>query len=318
MKIAGYLNKKREDSRIIDFAYRSAHKMKVRRRMKLDDISFAKNYYREKTGKELNIEDPKTFDEKQWWLKIHYRNPLQTVCADKYKVREYITQCGGESILNELYGVYDNAEQIDPDSLPDSFFLKTNHGCGSNYWCHDKADFPFEKVKKELNKSLKSNYYHESREWPYKNIEPKIIAEAVLTPHDPPELIDFRFLCFSGRCEYLFIDVDTCAEDGRHRHNALRNVYDRNGEYLDVTVTRERFPKDRVVIPDNFTQMRDWAEKLSKPFPFVRVDLYSFDGLIRFGEMTFFHAGGVSKTDPPSFLEELGEKIVLPHGEFVV
>lgn len=312
MSIQSVVRGMKGKSNIIDFAYEQMHEIKVQKRKKMDDETFARTYYLEKTGKILNLKNPTTFDEKQWWLKLYYRNPLQTLCADKYRVREYVTECVGDEILNELYAVYDNASDIDISALPDNFFLKTNHGCGANYWCHNKDDFQVDKVKKQLNKSLKSNYFDESREWPYKNIQPKIIAEEVMEPHVPSELIDFRFLCFSGKCEYLFIDVDTCAADGHHRPDARRNVYDRDGNYIDVRVTRNQFPVSRVTIPGNYMEMRNIAEKLSEPFPFVRVDLYSFDDMIRFGEMTFFHAGGVSIMQPDSFQKELGSKIILP------
>lgn len=318
MHIKKFLNSIKYNFLAIDILYEKMHEIKVKQRKKLKDDAFARIYYKDKTGRQLNLVNPKSFDEKQWWLKFHYRNPLQTICADKYSVRKYVEETVGDEILNDLFAVYDTAESINLDTLPDSFFIKTNHGCGSNYWCHDKKNFPLKKVQKELEKNLKENYYHESREWPYKDIIPKILVEEVLIPHNPPELIDYRFLCFSGRCEYLFVDVDTCADDGHHRPDARRNVYDRDGQYLDIKVTREQFPVERVSIPDNFIQMRDIAEKLATPFPFVRVDLYSFDGMIRFGEMTFFHAGGVSNIIPEEFQITLGSLIKLPNGEYVV
>lgn len=312
------LFKLKSKSKAANNFYNFLHELKVERRKKLDDETFAQIYYSEKTGKKLNLINPITFDEKQWWLKFHYRNPLQTQCADKYMVRQYVADCGGSVLLNELYGVYNSVDELNLDDLPNTFFLKTNHGCGANFWCHDKAKFPIENVKKQLSINLKQNYYYESREWPYKDIKPRVIAEAVMEPKKPSMLIDYRFLCFKGRCEYVFIDINTCAENGKHRPDAQRNVYDRDGNFLDVVVTRKQFQTNYKVIPDNFLLMRMWAEKLSVPFPFVRVDLYSFDNIIRFGEMTFFHAGGVSVINPPSFQETLGELIVIPRGEYVI
>jgi hypothetical protein len=294
-----------------------AHDIKVARRKHLDDVTFAQKYYYEKTGRILNLDEPKTFDEKLWWLKIHYRNPLQTICADKYGVRDYVNSCGGEKLLNELYAVYESADEIDIKQLPDEFFLKTTHGCGANYRCHNKDTFPFKKVKKKLARNLKQNYYYHSREWPYFNIKPRIIAEKVLKPVNPPELYDYRFLCFGGVCKYVFVDIGTCSPDGHHVPNPKRNVYNSDGNLLNVKVTRDNFVADENVIPDNFIEMRDWAELLSKPFPFVRVDLYSFDGIIRFGEMTFYHAGGVNFIEPENFEYELGNCIKLPEDEFV-
>lgn len=311
--IKKYIKGLSEKFRIVQWAYLYIHKKKVKSRIKLDDNTFATVCYEEKMGKELNLLPPVTFDEKLWWLKFHYHNPLMTICADKYKVREYIISCGEGHILNELYGVYKKAEEIDLKVLPDEFFLKTNHGCGDNFWCHDKKTFPINQIRKKLKKALAKNYYYESREWPYKNIKPLILAEKVLKPSEPSELIDYRFLCFNGKCKYLFVDVETCAEDGSHKSGAKRNVYDRDGNFLLVKVTRDNFPKNRVEIPDNFIEMRRIAEKLSRPFPFVRVDLYSFDKMIRFGEMTFFHAGGVNMISPDSFQNTLGDCIELPN-----
>lgn len=293
-------------------AYSFLHSVKRGIYRHYDDETFAQKYYFARTGKRLNLSNPVTFDEKQWWLKLYYRDPLQTVCADKYAVRAYVEECGLGTILNELFGVYSHSSEVDLDGLPDTFFLKTNHGCGSNYRCNSKKSFDWRKISRSLEKSLRGNYYYESREWPYLNVDPKIIAEKVLVPRKGELLADYRFLCFSGKCEYLFIDIDTADEYGAHKVHALRNVYDRDMTLLNVKVSRKPFDASLVPRPANYAEMLSCAEKLAGTFPFVRVDLYNLDGQIRFGEMTFFHAGGTSMISPDTFAVELGEKIILP------
>lgn len=307
-----------EKSHLIKNIYVALHNKKVKHRLNLTDEEFAQRYYYDATRRKLNLDHPQSFDEKQWWMKIHYRNPLMTQCVDKYKVREYVKQCGLESILNELYGVYDNSSEIDLDKLPEEFFIKTNHGCACNFWCRNKAEFPIREVSKKLDENLKENYYIQSREWPYKNVEPKIIAEKVLKSEKGEPLVDYRFLCFGGKCQYLFVDIDTCDESGAHKVHAKRNVYTKDFELLPVKVSRENFDPQLVPKPENYDEMIACAEKLSKPFPFVRVDLYNIDGKIVFGELTFYHAGSSSIFEPWSFSDELGKLIELPRDEYVV
>jgi len=296
---------------IVDIAYKSAHGVKVHFRKKLNDIDFAKKYYLERTRKILNLEHPLTFDEKQWWLKLYYRDPLMTICADKFLIRNYVNECGLGHILNDLYGVYACAEEIDLEKLPEKFILKTNHGCGGNFICQDKNSFQKDKVFKKLNKLLKTNYYDQSREWVYRDIPPRIIAEKLLINTNGDPLVDYRMLCFDGKCRCVFVDIDTCDETGKHKVNAKRNVYDENMNLINIQVTRERFDPSLVSKPLQFNKMREYAEILSKPFPFCRVDFYYVDERIILGEMTFFHAGGCSTISPPEIAYEMGEWIKL-------
>jgi len=301
-----------DNYRLVDFVYKKMHAIKVNYRKNLSDIEFANKKYYEVTGKYLNLDNPQTFDEKQWWLKLYYRDPRMTICADKYRVRSYVTECGLKHILNELYGVYYRTEDIEFEKLPEQFILKTNHGCGGNYICKNKYDLRKESICKRLNKSLKNNYYYQSREWVYKEIPPRIIAEKLLTNSNGEKLLDYRLLCFNGKCRYVFIDIDTCDETGRHKSNAKRNVYDENMKLLDVQVSRERFNPLLVSKPTEFYKMREYAEILSKPFPFCRVDFYYVNEKIVFGEMTFFHSGGTSIIDPPEMAYTMGSWLKLP------
>ena len=163
---------------------------------KLNDYDFAMKYYKETTGMDLNLNDPKTFDVKLWWLKTHNRDPLLTKCSDKYLVREYIKECGLDIILTKLYGVWNNANEIDFNLLPDKFYLKWNKGSGGNVACVNKNMFDKKRALERLEYYKKYNSGSRLREWNYKNIVPKIICEELLEPDNYQPLIDYKFYCF--------------------------------------------------------------------------------------------------------------------------
>ena len=280
-----------------------------------DDKMFALEIYKEKKGKLLDLTNPTTFDEKVWWLKLNYRNDLQTIVSDKVLVRDYITNLGLKYILNDIYGVYNNAKDIKLKSLPNECYIKANHVSGTNFYYNKdrtkRRELFF--AKKRFNYVLKQNYYLASREWNYKNIVPKIIVEKVLHPTDQVVgLIDYRFFCSNGKVVFIFVDIDTADDKGSHSVNAKRNVYTPDFEIIDVVFSRKNFDKNLIKKPINFQEMVDIAEKLSKPFPFVRIDLYNINGKIIFGEFTFHHAGGVNKVTPEKYQKIFGDLIDLP------
>ena len=295
----------------INKLYLIANRIKVLLLLPLSDEKFAKIKYKENTGRKLDLENPKTFNEKLWWLKINNRDPLLTICSDKVKVREYVRKCGLGHILNEVYGVYDSADDIDFDKLPDKAFIKTNHGSGINIIWDRNKPFDINKFRKKFNRALKQNYYWQSREWNYKNIEPKIIVEKLLEDRENRSLIDYRFLCFDGVVRMIFVDIETAAEDGSHNPYARRNVYDRNFNYLNIKVKREQFDSSIIKKPRNFDKMIEYAEKLSKPFVFCRVDLYNINGNIYFGEITFYPGGATQIVEPEEWELKMGEWIDL-------
>lgn len=292
-----------------DSMWHILHKLNLLVRNTRSDKAFFSRAFYKNEKRPLDWENPKTFDEKQLWLKMYYRNPLCVRCSDKYAVRSYVEEKGLSHILNPLFAVYDSADEIEWDKLPSRFYMKTNHGSACNIRCNDLATFNKATAVKKLRRSLRENYYYESREWNYREIKRKIIVEAIIDPKEPAGLIDYRFLCCNGRCEFLFIDIDTADEAGNHRHDARRNVYDRNMNLMDVTVSRPRFDPGLVQKPDNYDEMVRYAEILSGTFPFCRVDLYNVGGRIVFGEITFFHAGGLSRITPEVWKYRLGENI---------
>lgn len=259
----------------------------------LSDDIYAKIKYKENTGLLLNLDSPVLFNEKLWWLKINYRIPLMTQCSDKIEVRKYIKKIGLEHILNDTYGFYDSFSEIPFNKMDGRYFIKCNHGSGTNALFDSKKPFDFEKMESVFNSALKSNYYYQSREWNYKNIKPRIIVEKYI--ESTTSLLDYRFFCFHGEAKLIFVDIDTAAEDGSHNPSAKRNIYDRDFKLQSYTVGRENFDINLVSKPDNLDVMLDYVQKISSPFIFCRVDLYNVNGEIYFGEITFYPGGATQQ-----------------------
>lgn len=305
-------------NKLISSIYKYANKYKVKFLSNVDDEKFAKLKYKENTGKELDLENPKTFNEKLWWLKIHNRDPLLTRCSDKVEVRDYVKEKGLEHILVPIYGIYETPDEINFNELPEKAFIKTNHGSGKNIIWDKHKNFNHKVFRKEFSNSLKDNYYYQSREWNYKNIQPRLIAEKMIVDDPGASLIDYRFLCFDGEVKLVFVDVETAAEDGSHSPYAKRNVYDNEFNYLDIKVAREHFDKNKVLKPVNFDDMVKYAKILSEPFVFSRVDLYNVEGKIYFGEITFYPGGCTQLLEPEKYELELGSWINLQSKKIVL
>lgn len=277
------------------------------------DKKYLKTVFYHRMNKKLDLENPQTFNEKLQWLKLYDRKPLYTTLVDKYAVKEHITKTIGEDYVIPCLGVWDNFEDIDFDSLPDQFVLKCTHDSGGLVICRDKSKLDYKKVQSKIRKSLKRNYYWNAREWPYKNVKPRIIAEKFInvsgkskTPIEDSDIIscydlqsscgllDYKFMCFDGVVKALFLDIGVIGSGTGHAHEYYRNIYDRNGNLLPCKETRENYPK-KIKLPENLPQMVEIAEKLSKGIPHLRVDLYNLnDGNIKVGELTFYHGAGLS------------------------
>lgn len=281
----------------------------------VNDEVHARLAYRLKFGRPLDLRNPVRFTEKLWWLKLYNRAPLLTICADKYRVREYVRDRGLEHTLTKLYAVYDRASEIEWEQLPPKAFLKTNHGSGFNVLWDRRRPIDTTRVQLMFEEALKFNYYWRQREWCYKDIPPKIIVEEVLDQE--PFLVDYRFLCFDGKVKLIFVDIETADSDGGHNPRARRNVYDRDFNLLSVRVGREPFDASLVKRPDNLDEMVTYAETLAEPFPHCRVDLYNIDGKIRFGEITFYHAAGLQAISPDEWDIRMGSWINLASSKIV-
>lgn len=282
-------------SQLVNKLYSQLNIVKARALSIIDDETFAQIKYWEATGKKLNLENPITFNEKLWWLKFNYRHPLMTQCSDKVKVRDYIESIGLGDILTNIAGVYSRVEDIPFNQLEGKFFIKCNHVSGTNavYDSNNPNAFNYPKFKREFNTALRKNYYYQSREWNYKNIEPKIIVERFIETES--NLLDYRFFCFHGEVKLIFVDIDTASENGKHNPDAKRNVYNRNFELQEYTVGRKNFNSDLIQKPANLNQMIKVAEDIAEPFPFCRIDLYNVSGEIKFGEVTFYPGGAAQE-----------------------
>lgn len=275
-----------------------------------DEMMLKLQYYI-KFGRKLNLKKPERYTEKLQWYKLFYRNPLMPICVDKYKVRSYVVQKGLSNILNEIIGCYDNVEEIDFLQLPSKFVLKDTLGGGGNsvLICKDKSKFDWEIAKKQTKIWLDSyGGKHPGREWVYDNGENRLLVERYIeSDQDAGGLIDYKFFCFSGRCEYIY---GIC--DRQIGKKAKLGIYDRDFNLLPYWRLDEK-PMDRnLSMPANFIEMRQYAELLAKDFPHVRVDLYNQDGKIIFGEMTFFDGSGYMNFEPDEFDFMMGDKFVVP------
>lgn len=282
-------------SQKLRYLYSSLNAFKTQSLSVINDEVFAKLKYWEATGQKLDLKNPKYFNEKLWWLKINYRQPLMTECSDKVKVRNYITRIGLGKLLTDIYGVYDTAEEVPFNDMKGKYFIKCNHVSGINaiYDYSESEKFNYKKFIKEFNKTLSKNYFYQSREWNYKNIEPKILVEKFIEAEE--DLLDYRFFCFNGEVKLIFVDIDTASDDGKHNPEAKRNIYDREFVIQDFTVARENFNPELVHKPSNLEEMIRVSEQISKPFKFCRVDLYNNNNEIKFGEITFYPGGATQQ-----------------------
>ena len=265
----------------------------------VSDEKAVQRYYKKRTnGVAVNLQNPLTFSEKQQWYKLYSKNPLMAQCADKHDVRQYIIDCGYEHLLNEQYGVYDSVEDIPIDSLPERFVLKAAHASGWNLIVRDKSKVNWKQEKKTMRLWLKQDIYWSGREWVYKNLKKRIVAEKYLED-ESGGLLDYKFFCFGGKPAFLQLEV------GRFTENNTRNFYDTDWNLMPFGKELPHNPNVDIPVPDCFEEMKEIAEKLSKPFSFVRVDLYQVGGKVYFGELTFFPAGGA-----PDFVPKEYDKIV--------
>lgn len=270
----------------------------------MSDKMFIKLSYKYNMGKKLNLENPQTYNEKLQWLKLYDRNPKYTDMVDKYKVREYVSERIGEEHLIPLLGVWDDPKDIDFSKLPDQFVLKCNHDSGGIVICKDKSQLDIPGSVKFLQKQLRRNFFYRAREWPYKNIVRKVIAEQYMVDESGYELKDYKFFCFDGVCKFAFIATDR-GIDTRF------DFFDKDFNHIPVKNGHENADKP-LLKPATWEKMIQLAEKLSQGIPQVRVDLYDVFGQIYFGEMTFFHYGGKKPFKPEEWDYKFGEYIKLP------
>lgn len=274
----------------------------------IPDKTMIKLQYRIKLGRKLNLKNPQRFTEKLQWYKLYYREPTMHKCADKYEVRDYVRSKGLEKILNKLYGVYDTPDEIDFYKLPNNFVIKTTSGGGGqNVLIVDKKNEPnYDEIKKKLNEWLSIKISKSlGREWAYEGNNNRIIIEKYLES-SKQGIIDYKFFCFDGKVEYLYV-----ISDRNLGNNAKLGIYDKYFNKLNISRTDEEIQNISFVKPINYEQMVKYAEILSHDFPHARIDLYNIEGKIIFGEITFYDGSGYMSFNPDSFDFELGKKFKL-------
>lgn len=246
-----------------------------------------------KFKKRINLKNPQTLDEKIQYLKFHdyYQNPLVTQCADKYAVREYVKQCGCKEILNELYYVWDSVDEIDWDVLPNQFVIKWNFGCGENLICFDKSKLDIADAKKKLNDWYKEHdtFYLTYAEMQYRGIPPKLICEKLIETEDGGLPVDYKLYCFKGYADCVLV----CTGRQNDGHGTKYYFFDKEWNLKRYNKTGKNAPANFTLPkPDGIEKVFEYAEKLTKPFPFVRADFYLEKGKVTFGELTFTPCGG--------------------------
>ena len=262
--------------------------------------------FRSHMGYWMNWKNPQTFSEKIQWLKLYDRHPEYTKMVDKLAAKDYVAGIIGKEYTIPTLAIYNSADEIDFDALPDQFVLKCTHDSGGIVVCWDKSKLNREAARKKLRKGLKRTFIVQNREYPYKDVPRRIIGEQYMED-ESGELKDYKFFCFDGHPKYLFVASDRMRKDVETKFD----FFDMDWNHLPFTNGHPNSERP-IPCPRNFEKMKEIAAKLSAGIPHVRVDLYNINGKIYFGELTFFHWSGVVPFDPPEWDCKLGELIHLP------
>ena len=272
--------------------------------IKMSDQKFLDLCFDYYLGKKINWKNPQTYNEKLQWLKIYDRQDSYTKMVDKYEAKEYVKNIIGEEYIIPTIGIYDKFENIDFEKLPQQFVMKCTHDSGGLVICKDKSKLNLKEAKRKINQCLKVNYFNCWKEWPYKNVKPRIIIEKYMTNDDSDGINDYKFFCFNGKVKLLFIATDRVNENEETKFD----FYDENFNHLPI---KNGHPNALVPPskPLNFEKMKELAEILSKDIPHLRVDFYEINGKIYFGELTFSHWAGMVPFEPEEYDLILGNWI---------
>lgn len=271
----------------------------------LPDKTYIQLYYFTRFHKFCDLKNPETFNEKLQWLKLYDRKPEYNRLVDKYEVKKIVSDLIGEEYVIRTLGVWDNFDQIDFDSLPERFVLKCTHDSEGVVIVHDKSKFDRAAAKEKLEACLSQNFYYIGREWPYKDVKPRIIAEEYVEDTVTGELRDYKFFCFDGTPRAMFVASDRVAGETK---------FDYFGTDYSSLGIKQHYPNSEILPekPVNFEKMKELAEKLSAGIPHVRVDFYEADGKLLFGELTFFHFSGFMPFEPAEWDKTFGDWLTLP------
>lgn len=271
----------------------------------IPDRAYIQMYYFAHFKKFCNLKNPKTYNEKLNWLKLHDKNPIYTRIVDKFEAKEYVKDIIGDQYIIPTLGVWDNFDDIDFDELPQQFVLKCTHDSEGLVIVKDKDKLDKEMAKNKIESALKQNFFYIGREWPYKNVKPRIIAEKYMEDHIDGELRDYKFFCFDGEPKAMFVASDRASD------NVKFDYFDLNFNHLDI---KQKYPHAEQPLrkPVTFEKMIELSKVLSKGFPHVRVDFYEVDGQLYFGELTFYHFSGFMPFEPDKWDKIFGDWIKLP------
>lgn len=272
---------------------------------RLSDKQLIKIVHRGYVGRKLNLANPKYYTEKLNWLKLYDHNPIYNTLVDKYEVKKYVADKIGTKHIIPTLGVWETFDAIDFEKLPNQFVLKCTHDSGGLIIVRDKSSFNYKKAKKTIEKALKRNFYTMNREWVYKDVKPKIIAEAYMNDKKTNELRDYKFFCFNGEVKSLFVAT------GRQTDGPFFDFFNMNFEHLDITNGHPNAPITPRK-PETFDEMKFIASVLSENIPHVRIDLYEINGKVYFGEYTFYHFGGWVPMRPEKWEKIFGDWLSLP------
>ena len=270
----------------------------------LPDKIYLKIQYRFHFGRTLDLNNPTTFNEKLQWLKLFNREKIYVTLVDKYAVKEYVASIIGEEYIIPTIGVYNRFQDINFDELPKRFVVKCTHDSGGLVIVKDKTNLEIDKARKKINKCLKTNYYYHGREWPYKNVRPRILIEKYMVDAGHDELTDYKVMCFNGKARMIF----TCTE--RFGDGLKVTFFDLEWNKLPFERHYPASEKD-IKKPKNLRKMIELSEKLSRDIPFVRMDWYEINGKLYFGEYTFYPGNGLEEFSPEEWDRKLGNMIDL-------
>jgi hypothetical protein len=273
----------------------------------LSDRSYLRYKYCRMTGQKLNLKKPVLYNEKLQWLKLYDRQADYIDLADKYEVRKYVAKTIGEEYLIPLYGVWDSFDDIPFDTLPEQFVLKCTHDSGSIKICRDKQSFDIDNARKYFKKRLSRNYYWVSREWIYKKIKPRIIAEKFMIANIGNGINDYKIFCFNGKPKIIEVDLDRFEDHKRNFYSPEWKFQPLVNECPNAPLYLESMQK-----PVNLELMLHLSEKLSASKTHVRVDLYNINDKLYFGELTFCDGGGFNDYEPPEWNKTFGDWLILP------
>ena len=274
----------------------------------MSDEEFLRKAFKLRMGYELDLDDPKTFCEKLQWLKLYDRRPEYTTMVDKYEVKKYVSERIGEKYVIPLLGVWDRFDDIDFDSLPDQFVLKCTHASGGSVVCRSKSGFDVSAARGKIERHLENDYYLNGREWPYKNVKRRIIAEKYIDSLGKPESVEYKLTCFGGVVRLITVCRGIAHDSFDKRTN---DNYDRDFNNLDFYAFYKN-SKEPLPRPKQMDEIIEICEKLSAGIPQVRVDCYIIDGQVYFGEMTFYTWSGFIEFTPPKWDKIMGSWIQLP------